>query len=174
MKTLNINTTDYEVADYLKSQGINYSVQLVESDYKKGLWICDKFNVTFSTNNNSKSFDFHTGLGHRIEKVPANIKEKRERLNMERLCFRVETVKHGRTAWEFCVSPMAASVLYSLILDSTAKEQCFDDWCDDFGYNSDSIHYFNLYRECCANADKLRKVFTSKQINKLKKLLEDY
>ncbi len=48
-------------------------------------------------------------------------------------------------------------VLHSLVMDASACEQSFEDWCADFGSDSDSIRALETYRACQKNAAKLRK-----------------
>jgi hypothetical protein len=36
-------------------------------------------------------------------------------------------------------APPLADILYSLLLDSEAADESFEDWCANFGYDSDSI-----------------------------------
>jgi hypothetical protein len=72
------------------------------------------------------------------------------------------------------VAPTAASVLYSLVSDSNALYSSFKHWCDDYGYDSDSIKAFDTYRACCEIGEKLAKVFTRVQMNELRELLQDY
>ena len=40
----------------------------------------------------------------------------------------------------------------------------FNDFCDEFGYNNDSIKDKKLFSQCIKQADKLRKIFTEKEI----------
>lgn len=70
--------------------------------------------------------------------------------------------------------PTAASILHSLILDSSASGQSFPDWCADFGSDSDSIKAFDTYRACLDIAENLRKLFTTEQRQHLATLLQDY
>ena len=70
--------------------------------------------------------------------------------------------------------PTAATVLHSLILDSSANGQSFPGWCSDFGYDADSIRAFEIYRKCLDIAESLAKLFTPEQRADLAKMLEDY
>lgn len=71
------------------------------------------------------------------------------------------------------ITPTAASVLYSLVSDSSAADESFADWCDEYGYSSDSIKTFDTYRACCENTKRLRKVFTHAQLAELGDVLRD-
>jgi hypothetical protein len=109
-------------------------------------WEHDLWHVSFYRRGVKKSceFEFRTGTGHRSEKTGSARK------------------------------PKAASVLYSLVRDASARNQSFPDWCADYGCDSDSIKALNIYNECCEAAVKLRQVFNPAEIAKIEELTQDY
>jgi hypothetical protein len=54
--------------------------------------------------------------------------------------------------------PSLSSVLYSLVLDSSACDQSFDSWCSDFDYDTDSRKALETYLACQESVNKLRRV----------------
>lgn len=72
------------------------------------------------------------------------------------------------------VKPSAASVLHSLLLDASANDRSFNDWCSDYDYSNDSMKAFETYQACCAIGEKLRKIFNHAQRETLRELLEGY
>jgi len=72
------------------------------------------------------------------------------------------------------VKPSVACVLHSLLLDGAAMNQSFDDWCDEYGYNSDSIKDFNTYRKCVHTGRALRKIFSQVVWDELSLILQNY
>ena len=70
--------------------------------------------------------------------------------------------------------PTAADVLYSLILDASARDSDFRDWCDEFGYSDDSIKAEKLYSACLENASKLDHVIPADLQKQISELLQDY
>ena len=66
------------------------------------------------------------------------------------------------------VAPSIANVMQCLLLESDAALQSFDSWCEDFGYDNDSIRAFNTYQSCCGTARKLRDLFTHEQLAALR------
>lgn len=76
-----------------------------------------------------QSFDYYTGAGLVQTKDGATIPKK----------------------------PTYDDVVYSLVMDATACEQSFEDWCSDYGYSDDSIKALEIYRQCQHNTGKLRK-----------------
>ena len=53
--------------------------------------------------------------------------------------------------------PSLDDVLHALVSDATACDESFEDWCDNYGYNSDSRKALAIYLQCQENAKKLRK-----------------
>ena len=56
------------------------------------------------------------------------------------------------------VQPSVADVVSSLMLDASACEQAFEDWCSDFGYDPDSRKQLESYLACQSNGIKLQKL----------------
>jgi hypothetical protein len=68
--------------------------------------------------------------------------------------------------------PCIDDVLYSLVMDSMAMDESFIDWCDNFGYDSDSRKALDIYLKCQENANKLKKLVIN--ISDALKKFEDY
>jgi hypothetical protein len=157
MKT---NTIEFTVSEKLAEWNIKFSARLL-GETKRDNWTCDEWRVSIGPFETS----FYTGTGHR---KPIEDAGKNE--------YRRGTLAHEE--WERRnirpVSPSAASVLYSLIMDSEAINESFSDWCDNNGYSDDSFSALDTYRECCKTAEAMRKIFTSSQREELRELLQDY
>lgn len=165
--TPELSGTETAVADYLRNAGVVYEA-FFTGPTKRDNWDCDSWKVTFSVSGKaSESFDFYTGTGHRrrATKMPASVSR-----NPRSMASVIWKEKHP----EFPVTPCAASVLYSVIMDSTATEQSFADWCSEFGYDTDSRKAMDLYLLCQANSDKLHRVFNPQQVADLRDLLDEY
>jgi len=52
--------------------------------------------------------------------------------------------------------PTESDVLECLKSDCEAGSMSFDDFCDNFGYDNDSIKALDIYRDCMDTAKKLR------------------
>jgi hypothetical protein len=59
-------------------------------------------------------------------------------------------------------------------MDASAIDSSFTYWCDDFGYNEDSITALNTYNYCCSIAKKMKVAFSNANMNVLKELTQDY
>jgi hypothetical protein len=123
----------------------------------------DQWRVTFSSKAGSHSFDYFTGLGLRdtVRGVRA---------------MNVPNNRFVKGHWEATKpkKPKVSDVLYSLILDASASDENFDDWCDNFGYSSDSIKALNIYKQCLDTARALRKHFSPDTLRQVRELLQDY
>lgn len=155
------------VADYLESIGVKFIARAAGAGLNRDGWECDGWRAEFRTGKACEQFDYYTGVGLRVlpgnGKPPSwgNVQSPRELAR-----WREENAKP--------FAPCAASVLYSLLLDASARDESFPDWCDNYGMDSDSIKALITYNACCENAKRLARVFTREQIEKLSELLQDY
>lgn len=109
----------------------------------------DKFLVTFkdSDTNKIESFDFYLGIGQR------------------------KTPKNG---WGKIVvfKPTEACVLSCLLMDAQFGEMSFMDFCNEFGYNYDSIKDMNMHRQLEQDSKRIYSMF--KCHKRLSEALQDY
>lgn len=94
----------------------------------------------FSVSINGQVFEYKTGLGH------AKNADKRK-------LFGVELKPK---------MPKIRDILWCLVSDARAGEMLFEDFCNEFGYDSDSISALKIYSKCQETALKLRKAMKSK------------
>lgn len=96
------------------------------------------------------------------------------RLRIEREC------ESGRAARGFdsdgaAIMPDAASVVYSLIVDSNVIDYAtYDYWAADFGYDPDSIRGEKIYRQCLELALRMRAGIGETMMQDLRELFADY
>jgi hypothetical protein len=112
-------------------------------------WDCDQWRVTLSSKAGFHSFDYFTGLGLRSK---------------------------PKTSWVTPTpkKPKVADVLHSLIMDASAADENFHDWCANYGYSDDSIKAMNTYKACLEIAVALRKHFSPDTLRQVRELLQDY
>ena len=173
------------VSDILKNAGITYTVvnRGVKKDAFRDNHSMDQWSAEFtnaSKPNESEEFEFFVGIGLR---APAT-KDQKLRVSYEFQGI-TEKDKQGVTAYgrrylarveemRKPVAPSAASVLHSLLLDSSAVGQSFGSWCSDFGYDSDSRKAYGIYEACQKNADKLIRVIPHAVRSALSEALQGY
>lgn len=68
------------------------------------------------------------------------------------------------------VAPDVGEVLGCVARDGEAINQTFEDWCGEFGYDSDSRKAEETYNACIAEGRKLRRILTPAQISQLAEL----
>lgn len=195
---LSINDKDKTIADYLKSISIGYDVTHT-AEMLHDEWPHDLFYVAFSRPHRIvggqtikpavKGFEYKTGIGHRVNPPRSkngftsrqlSPKQRAVKKQLDRIIGQNSVVEakrataKGPVSAEYITKPTQASVLYSLLLDSEAENENFEDWATNCGYDSDSIKALEIYRACLANAKKLRAIFTREQCEHLRELLEDY
>jgi len=141
------NTQEQAVSKYLESIGIDFTSRYLHEDGSED-WPCYKHMCVLSnkTTKASECFEFSKGLGHAI----------------------------GFLSHVYINPVLAAELLFSVILDGYAGEATHSEWCSDFGYDEDSRKGLEIYLACQSNYDKLLKVLTRSQIDKVTLLLEDY
>lgn len=121
------------------------------------LWQHDKWSIII----NGESFDYRTGIGHR---KPINnfsrVKQEFNRImNANPKQEKVNLITYNRklSAVSKPVAPKIDDVLYSLITDADLSIESFQDFCDNLGYDTDSIKALNIYNSCVENGKKLKK-----------------
>jgi hypothetical protein len=188
------NDIDVAVAKFLKSVSTTFEVKFIREAMTSEIdnWqdMADYFLCSFTTAKGVyKSFDYYTGVGHRINSrtgnnfgFPSHVVNAVELaavgIKAERGMYVAKRVRglqgHSLNAKQWVVNPSAAGILYSLLSDMSALDTCFDDWCGDFGYDSDSLSALNTYQACCDGGKKIRALFSNEQIEQLQELLQDY
>ena len=69
--------------------------------------------------------------------------------------------------------PEIKDVLYCLVMDYTSASETFQDFCDEFGYDNDSIKSLNIFKACQKNSQKMKRIF-GPVLNALHKEYEGY
>ena len=70
--------------------------------------------------------------------------------------------------------PSNADILHSLIMDASACNDNFHDWCSNYGYSDDSIKAMNTYKSCLEIGTMLRKFLGADVVRQLEIQLQDY
>lgn len=122
--------------------------------------ISDRFVVTLEYKGKEMTVDYFMGIGNRVlpkymsnenglakyagKKVPYFGLTKGSIALLERLAKPV--------------APNVESVLYSLLMDSSALDMTFEEWCGDYGYEEDSIKANKIFAECNEQGKKLKRL----------------
>lgn len=71
-------------------------------------------------------------------------------------------------------SPILGEVLASIFQDAQASEYGFEEFCDNFGYDNDSIKALKIYKECQKARGKFYRLFPDVTHDELYELLQSY
>ena len=61
-------------------------------------------------------------------------------------------------------TPTASDLVWAVAIDSEAVDESFSNWCDNFGYSTDSITARSTYKACQRNGERLIKLIGNKEI----------
>jgi hypothetical protein len=162
-----INPIETAITEYLKAQGVTFMAVGGVASNRDG-WECDAWLCKFQRQGKEMFSDFYTGTGHRQLTKAGEFELRRAGKSSARY---LESIKARHSV---AVAPHVASVLHSLLLDSSSAEQNFHDWCDDFGYDKDSIKAQGIYNACCETLTKMRSFFTGTERQAMQEILQDY
>lgn len=77
--------------------------------------------------------------------------------NMSRTLWNAE-----RLDYIYVKIPRVRDILWSLYMDASGAQESFDDWCSNYGYETDSRRTLETYLACQESGHKLRKIMKSK------------
>jgi hypothetical protein len=117
---------------------------------------------------NGESFDYRMGAGYFTPKY-----NRRGNLNRIDADERINK-KFNNSLGGWLHYPTVEGVIHSLLSDMQFGEMSFAAFCDELGFNYDSVSDLGTHRDCEQNAKKLRKALTRDQINEWKIKLEGY
>jgi hypothetical protein len=122
-----------------------------------------KKRVEYTVYVNDEGFEYSTGTGyiHTIKKAK-KLKEggkvlKKIELSDTDIRAVFPKVKEVLYPPFYAEVPTVESVLECLFLDAEACHSCFEDWCSECGYDTDSRKAEETYKACVQNGLKLRK-----------------
>ncbi len=190
--TTEAQTIRKNVTAYLKEINVTYSAVFVPQRLSRHSDNKDKsinWRVMFHHDTRDTEFSTHymQGIGHLpTPKIPstATIRHYAQR---EREKMAAEEGTHyseykwgmGRTGLygskiQMLPQPIAADVLYCLVLDADAIDcVTFEEWADNYGYDTDSRKAEDIYNECRKQSREMRKVFTQAQILHIAELVRE-
>lgn len=125
---------------------ITYCGKIIEG---KGGWDHFLYSVNIGTGKDMFTTPYKCGLGWVIKSTTRYVEDKPKK-------------------------PKNSDIMRSLLLDSEASNYSFSEWCDNYGYDSDSISALNIYQQCENIGKQLKKVFSLEQIEEMRIALEEY
>ncbi len=122
-----------ELATALETMNIKLSATYLYETDSDG-WKCDLWNVTIERDGKTFTTSYRTGLGHR--KAP----------------------RHDNSLMARPVKPELSDVVHCLLSDAQSGQMSFDEFCGEFGYDSDSRKALATWEACVNTAGPLRRV----------------
>ena len=110
---------------------------------------------------NEYDFEYFQGIAHREERKNFNNGinfKKLLRMNPKKTKENMILYKENIDKCSIVKPLKIDDVLNCLVLDAQSGSECFDDFCDNFGYNQDSIKASEIYNNCKKNAKKLKNI----------------
>lgn len=155
-----MNTADLVQRDNITAKAIHCGLHEEPGKMNKrtGLrergWLHDAWEVTLTRGADAyPGIKYRTGVGHRSKRPVRedgwNRLDRRMLVNGHRM--------HDAWIYDKPTPPSAADVLDCLLSDASYASEPFEDWCDSFGYDSDSRKALEIYMECQKVHTELRR-----------------
>lgn len=169
------------VAAILDECGVRFSVALVdENAVDENGWKHAAWNVRFVKPNGAlmgyPEFSTQYRMGSGLRELVTNLRMRaiscgiQTGWSLANINWKTPRTVLDQEFRRFCTRPQTptpAGVLHSLILDASAADSTFDEWCADFGYDSDSRKALATYLSCQETAKDLRRLFGTETLEKL-------
>lgn len=140
----------------------------IESDHRGQDGEMDRWDCRLRYQGKVQTFEFRTGFGHR--KLSPGWKAEGLAKWYHNVVGTVRGYAQAIAAGALRpVPPGAADVVSCVLSDLEAVSSSFEEWCDNYGENSDSRKVLATYHACQQNGDKLRKLLPSDLIETLRK-----
>lgn len=181
-----------ELDAYIESLGIGYEAAFVPQSISRNAGEARpslNWKVTLKRGAKKITTDYSQGAGHipksigPCSKMPGSyraalVREREEdaaetgsyAVNLEGL-YQVNLKSLHRKKLP---APDSRDVLWSLVLDGTSGEVCFEEWASEYGYDSDSIAALKVYEACRSTGYSLRRLFSLAELEHLKALFQEY
>ena len=132
-----------DLSSALKALPIKLTAKHVALE-KEGDWHHDKWSITLEFEGRIMTTSYSTGIGHRVatpgtEKIWNGYSTPEGNMSAEKAALRGFS-KPGKVD--------LADVVSSLILDSSALDDSFEDWASNLGYDADSRKALATYLAC--------------------------
>ena len=168
-----------EIIDNL---GIVYTAEFVPFSRSRNAKSDPKINdyslnwkITISKNRNVLTTDYMQGIGYIPGYVFKYHMTVNQLKNIKTACESGKDYTDHTTIGKKIPPPAWQDVLYSLVMDSSALEySTFEEWAEDFGYETNSRKAEKIYKLCLEIGLKLRAMLGSDTMEKLREAYSDY
>lgn len=166
-----------ELDAFIDSLKLEYNVVFIPQSVSRNAGQTDRslnWMISIRANGVVLSTEYMQGIGHlpipnSMKTIPRN---RVIRHDWEKKA--VESGKCGEYHQTMIPAPKIRDVLYSVVLDSDAADETFDDWCWNTGFDNDSRSAERTYNACRENGLLLRKMIGADAVAKFRELFQDY
>jgi len=169
----------------LEKAGLEYEANFLPIKQPKGEVKNPQLNwsIYFKTDKGSITTNYSEGIGH--------VKHYRQRKNnsidesgvqeaFRKTCEtgKLFVDKNGHVKHFIMLGnqpkPGRENVIYCLLSDADCLDYTFQEWCDNMGYNTDSIKDKELYEKCIHQSVQFRRLWDCKEWENLKESFQDF
>lgn len=160
------------------ADSIEFNAILVRDDFTLGcdhsgkldLSGCSYWSVILVRNGQSYTAQYSMGAAHRVYTTPNGRRGKPVQFKYNG-CYSVD--EYTDLGWSVPNIPEVLDVLNCLILDADSVEyNGFEEWCEEFGFNTDSIKAKKSYDQCCETRAGINRL--GFRLEELQELFQDY
>lgn len=170
---------DEHITEALKDFEFKYTH--IPSDVPGGCWrdLQFKFSVVILYKGRELlTTPYRMGSGH----MPQEFTDWLKRENLHPTCLIADAAARPffRDGAGMCgftkvqVQPKDADVLHCLLMDGDAIDYDFDDWCANYGYDTDSRKAYDTYQQCLQTGLKLRNTLGEAKLSELREAFQDF
>ena len=159
-------TVNDQVINVLSNAGIEFNITAKGTGLKRDNWDCDGWMLELTSKGKTEYFDHFTGIGHR---TPISKPTNGGPMPRKGTLMYDQLEKQRKP-----VTPDVCGIIHCLNIESQAINESFPNWCDNFGYDSDSLKALNVYNTCCESAKKYCSVIDRATREQLEVILSDY
>lgn len=141
---------------------------------------CINWKCTVSMNGREAwTGDYSQGSGH----LPEYIRHPGDRNSLMNYAAELGACESGKAVrfgdaiaskGEPLQPPDTRDVIYSLLMDSIADDMPFEDWCSEYGYDTDSRKAEATYHQCADTGRALRLALGTGMLDGLREVFQDY
>lgn len=138
------------------NKDFNFKVHHTGLNFDSDFFIKDSYKIFI----NNEAFEYFQGIGHRIEKSRYRRDDAKKWLNFrahkdsESYSYLVSKLQNCTRTKELNID----DVLFCLVIDSYCGSLSFSEFCDNYGYDNDSLKALNIYLDCEKTKDKLNRL----------------
>ena len=147
-KPINQRNIMTELEVYLKELGVTCSAEYYGKDKDRLGWSHFKWGATLEYDGRTMTVPYRMGIAHYT--LPERIQREEHPSRWDNHPEAIPT------------PPTVGDVVSSLLLEASALDESFSEWCDSLGYDEDSRKALDAYFTCQENGRGIQKLLGSK------------